>query len=84
MGQVRPRPALVQTPDGTRRGYLNNKIGQTVLETGADPQAVAALAAHGTAPTVTPPVVVPQPVVVAEPVVVRDLGCRPLDRREPG
>lgn len=38
----------VQTPDGTRLGYLDNKTGQTVLEPGADPQAVAAaLTAHG-------------------------------------
>lgn len=36
----------VQTADGTRLGYLDRKTGHTILEPGADPEAVAAALAH--------------------------------------
>ena len=55
----------VQTADGTRLGYLDNRTGQTILEPGADPEAVAAaLAAHGSGQTATSAVVVPEPLGV--------------------
>lgn len=60
----------VQTADGTRLGYWDNKASKTVLEPGADPEAVAAaLTAHrdGQAPTASAPVVPPVPVVPAPP-----------------
>lgn len=66
----------VQTADGTPLGYLDSKTGQTVLEPGADPEAVAAaLAAHddasaprdpaSPAATTSRPVTAPEPVAAA-------------------
>lgn len=76
----------VQTADGTRLGYLDNKTGATVLEPGSDPAAVAAAlaAVHGAAP---PPASasgqVPVAVVVPEPVVSESSAPRPLPSAPP-